>query len=103
MLQIWVRKEVVGPSSGTTIAAEVVVRREDSVWVDVLCEMREAVELRVDALPGIVDDPLLCYATESNGRGYIMSESRKVNKPERPKLGACGECGSAPLLHHPGE
>ena len=55
MLQIWVRNVDSGPSSGITTVGEVVDVREFNVRVDDLCEMRDAVEARVDTLPGILN------------------------------------------------
>jgi len=60
MLHIWVRREVVGPSSGISTAnAEVRVdadARDLRVWVDDLREIAEADDLadRADARPGIL-------------------------------------------------
>ena len=64
MLQIWVRNVDSGPSSGITTVGEVVDVREFNVWVDDLREMRDAVEARVDALPGIFERCLLSFEQE---------------------------------------
>ena len=65
MLHIWVRREVVGPSSGISTAnADVRVdadARDLRVWVDDLSEIAEADDLvdRADTWPGILIFPSL--------------------------------------------
>ena len=53
MLHIWLRSVDSGPSSGIITVGEVVDLREFNVWVEDLRDTREAVETRVDGLPGI--------------------------------------------------
>lgn len=63
MLQIRVRRVVVGPSSGiATVGEEIreaVDLRDARVWVDDLRERREAVEARADTFPGMISIELM--------------------------------------------
>ena len=54
MLQISERKVLAGVSSGTTTLGEAADLRDAPVWVFDLWEVREAVEGRVEVLPGIL-------------------------------------------------
>ena len=68
MLQILVRNEVVGPSSGTTIVGEemrVADAREFRVGADDFREIRDAADVRVETRPGML-------------KGYFESQVLKL-------------------------
>ena len=54
MAHICIRSADPGPSSGAIAVVEVVVRREDRVVADDLWDMRDAVDVLAEILPGIL-------------------------------------------------
>ena len=59
------RSEDSGPSSGILTVGEVVDLREANVGVEDLCEMRDTVDVRVDTLPGILQEDWTLWKRKS--------------------------------------